>query len=872
MIKWFKKIFKINNFRRYLISFLTLSAAATSIVVGSKYYISQNVNKSIEYGGGVEVVVQAQTKDDKGQTVNANSELTNLINNSLYDRLTGGTGLNGINISTEGEGKLRITKSGDYSFEELTKFEEEIITKPILTITDTEMHPLFVKDGSTITFKEDASLFDSEGNLLPISNFIPPFKSNGVEATLGNDGKWNVSIELNGVNGQNAWVDATKYISNKQDRRMLIWLNLDKLVDLAENKYPDDWNAAGKNLWNFIHVNNEVYLTNNGQNLGENALKENEFKASLYLISSPSVSSVITTDKTVIQGNFTQVDAKELASKIKFGLSNYELVPLLKYYVQADKNQTAFKYAIFAGIVIFSLIAIFMMVNYGLLGALSTISMSLYIFLTLLIFTALRGEYSPSTLAAMIIGIGISVDANVITYERLKKQIYEGDSFKKSFKNANRQSLSSILDANITTLLVGFILFYFGTKDVKGFSITLVLSVLFTLIVMLVFQKFVAHMLANTGLFEKRLYLLGVHKKYIEKPTRLRTFINQNDFLKQSKWFALASFIFILVAIIIFGAIAGKNGSFGSGINTSIEFSGGLNISIVANEAKSIYMTQANAQEIQNLLAAKMNGIENIQDLISINLSDKQNDSYLVSLKLIGSNFDQEEILTQVKTIVSDYNSNFNVLALQVSNSEAQKLVINALIATSISFIAIIVYLLIRMNYTYSIAAIFGLLHDFLMVIAFIIITRLQISTIVVAAMLAILGLSINDTVVTFDKIREIIHAQYVKKILTKDDIRKIVNTAIADTLKRSLYTSLTTIFAIIVLLAFQNATDFSFNIIMLFGITIGVYSSIFICTWIWSLLENQRQKRIAKRIKNGYWNINFPEEQTFNGINDYLV
>ncbi|RIV16760.1 protein translocase subunit SecDF [Mycoplasmopsis gallopavonis] len=870
MIKWIKNIFKLNNFKRYLISFITIASAGFAIFAGSNYYISKNVNKSIEYAGGVEVVVQAQVKDEKGKIENADSSLIELINQSLYNRLTGGTGLNGINVSTEGDGKLRITKSGNYSSSQLNEFEKEIVTKPILTITDSQMHPLFQKDGSTISFTKDASLFDKDGNLLPISTWIPPFKANGINAEVGSDGKWGVSIELNGVSGENAWVDATTYISKQQDQRMLIWLNLEQLYKMATQEFPSDWEASGKNLWNFIHVGNQATYQNDSGMIVENALKKNVFDAEKYLISAPVAQNTINTNKTIIQGNFTQVQAKELADKIKFGLSNYELVPLLKYYVEAGKNANAFKYAMLAGIIIFSVIALWMIVNYGLLGALSTISMSLYIFLTLLIFTALRGEYSPSTIAALIIGIGISVDANVITYERLKKQIYEGDSFKKSFRNANRQSLSSIVDANVTTILVGFILFYLGTKDVKGFSITLVLSVLFTLLVMLVFQRFLASMIVGTGLFDNRLYLLGIRKRYINKTTKIKTWVNNFDYLKNSKWFVLSSLIFILIAIIVFGAIAGSKGRLSLGINTSIQFSGGLNLSIVGDDANTIFITQNDALQIkQSLINANLE-IPDLANHISISVANVENQSYLVSIQTT-ENIDHDQILNKVKDVVKTINSDYKVLAYQVSNSEAQKLVLNAMLATGISFIAIVIYLLFRMNYTYSIAAIIGLLHDFLMVVSFIVITRLQISTIVVAAMLAILGLSINDTVVTFDKIREIINSQYVRKILSKEDIRKIANTAIADTLKRSLYTSLTTIFAIVVLLSFQNATDFAFNIIMLFGISIGVYSSIFICTWVWSKLELSRQKRIQKRIQKGYWNINWPEEQTFNGINDYL-
>lgn len=857
-----KNLFVLSNWKRFLISAITIVSTFIVIVLGSVFYISKDVNKSIDYGGGIEVLVQVK-KDDQ----NADKTLTEQVNKSLFDRLTGGTGLNGITISSEGDGKIRITKAGNVTNAQRDIFEKEISEKPILTVTDINLKPLFF-DGS----------FTANGSLdrgTP-QNWVPPFAL-GAAKYVNQNGRDSVQLTLKNSDARLEWTKATDYLSKQSqpNNLVLMWLDIDKLLHIAKTQYPLEWKESGENLWNFVHVNNQAYTQIQDPVTNQPRLVANEFKKNVldiqnkYLISVAQVNNPISTSEVIINGNFTNTQAQELANRINFGLSDYSIDILSSVFLSSNLNDNAFQSAIIAGIVIFSLISIFMIVNYGLLGVLTTISIALYIYLTLLMFTVLRGEYSPVTIAALIIGIGISVDANVITYERLKKYVYSGDSLKKAFYSSNRLSLSSILDANITTIIIAFILFYFGTKDVRGYSITLTLSILFTLLVMLVFSRFLSYMLVNTGLFEKRLYLLGLHKKYINHKTKLAK-INENfNYYKNAKWFVLASLSFMVISLIVFASISGANKDIWAGLNRNIEFTGGINLNIATdrNTANTLSLAEANEIKKQIVESSQTFNIENVNSIIDIQKANEQGTNYVINIR---SQQDLSSIVNDIKNIATRVNPFINVATFTVSSSEAAKLVQNAILATGIGFVGIVLYLLFRMNWTYSIAAIIALIHDFLMVLAFVVITRLQVSTIIVAAMLSIIGLSINDTVVTFDRIREKIKFDYTGKILQKSDLKKIVNVAIADTIKRSIYTSFTTILAVSVILAFGNAINFTFNIVMLFGIAIGVYSSVFIASWVWAKLEYIRQKGIVKRKEKGFWEINNPEEQTVNGINDF--
>lgn len=862
-MKRFRNFFTLNNWKRIIILGITLITTLIAIIFGSFFYVGAEPKKSIEYGGGIEVLVQVQKNNQ-----NADKELTDTVSNSLFQRLSG-TGLTGTNITSEGDGKIRVAQSGNLNDAARRNFESRIVDKPILTITDLDVKPLF-RNGS---FGEDLTL--ETGNS---REWIPPFAENSSKFFVDNTGRNAVSLNLKNSSAILEWTRATDHISKRQFGKniILMWLNIEELLDLAKTKYADDWKASGENLYNFVHVNNMATSSiqdptaPGGIRFVNNVMKQTPFDAKEYLISVASVSQALNTQSVIISGNFSQTEATNLANDINFGLTDYNLQVLSSLYVDSTLNNSAFNSALLAGIVVFAIIAIFMIGNYGLLGALSTFSIALYIFLTLLIFTALQSEYSPSTIAALVIGIGISVDANIITFERLKKEIYSGSSFKKSFKNSNKLSLSAILDANITTLIVAFILFYFGTRSIRGFSISLILSIVFTLIVMLIFTRFVSSMLVSTSWFDKKMWLFGIHNKYINKDNSNKRYVKYN-YIKNAKWFALGSLIIIIAAGITFISIGNSSGDILHGINRSLEFRGGVNVLITGDNSQFVSLSESQANSIKDFIVDNSErwNLLNPTEVLSIQRVEAINDNFGVVLRTT------QDLSQSIATIQSEISSNFNNLSITnftISTTEARNLVLNAILAVSFSFIGIVAYTLFRMRWTFSIAAILGLVHDLIVVIAFIILTRLEMSTIMIAALLSIVGFSINDTIVTFDRIREIINSEYGKKLLSKTQIISIANKAIAETLKRSVYTTITTMASIIVLLAFQNATDFSFNIVMLFGMAIGVYSSVFICSWIWVIFENLRQKGIKRRIEKKFWHISNPEEQTFIGVNDYQV
>ncbi|MDJ1646634.1 protein translocase subunit SecDF [Mycoplasma phocimorsus] len=870
---FFKSLFNMKNWKRWLIISITFILTILSIVFGSVFSVSKNINKSIEYGGGISVTVQVRNEDgsELDPKNESNKELVQTISRSLQNRLTGGIGLNGITTTVDGNDKITVQKSGVLTSQQISEFKKEISKKPILTVTDINLRPIFVNGKFNDDFinNTDYNSLLNEKNYSRLSEFVPPLEANQARANIEAGSQRNI-VDIQLISDDNhiyekEWTKATKFLAENH-LPILMWLNLDELREIAITKYKREWENAQMNPYRFVYVNEQPNPNTNDPN-SQNSflsgeLKKNVFDAELYLISVASVSQPLTGNRFNISGNFTQDQAKKLALDINYGVAPYKLEARSEHLIPAGA-QTNFDSAIYAGLIVFLLISLFMIFNYGLFGLLSALSIGLYIFFTLLIFQQLGGEYSPATIASLIIGIGLSVDANIITYERFKSEIKNGESIVKSNKNAYKFSLSSILDANITTLIVSFILFFFGSITIKSFSISLILSITFTLLVMLLFNKFLATLLAGITTLQNKKWLFGIY--WLSKPkekillNRTKRFIN---YFKLGKVMFFLSFGFIFVMLFVYMGFAIYSKSFGGPFSLSLEFTGGTELFIEKSKESFELLSFEQAQVLQ-------------QDIINRFANDFVLNASNFRITENGSTDNYALILRTVNIIPDSYiqylrGSGFVPNNHTISPFEASELVKNAILAISLSFIGIIIYTLFRMRWTYSIGAIIALIHDSLFVLACILMIQVQVSPIIIAAILSIVAFSINDTIVIFDRIREVIENEYSNIQYTKEDLRKIINTSVAQTIKRSILTSLTTILSVVILLIFKNASNFSFNIIMLFGLTVGTYSSIFIATQVWYLFEKIRINKSQKRMRDNYWKTSDIAEQVFPTINDF--
>ncbi len=525
----------------------------------------------------------------------------------------------------------------------------------------------------------------------------------------------------------------------------------------------------------------------------------------------------------IIQGNFTTEEATSLVELINSGSLPTKLSEISSRTVEATYGEAALNKTLVAGIIGIILVLIIMIAMYHFGGLIAGTALILYTMLSFLVFYLIEGTLTLPGIAAMLLGIGMAVDASVISFERIKDQLKIGKNLKTAVAIGNKESLSSILDANITTMIVAVILFILGQSSVKGFATMLIINILLTIIVLVFLSKAVIAFFANTGVFDNKINLfIGLSKKKIIPAKEVRIPFKKLDFVKSRK---------IVLPIVLLVLVGGLTYSIITNFNFAVDFTGGTSITV--NTTEDI--------DLKNYTVSKL---------------DKTKDSTTIVIK---EKLTKEEIKELSNTLEEDYHTTSNIYV--VSDMVKKQLIKNAILAVLISLIGIIIYVSFRFRFNYAISGIIALIHDALITIIFFGIFKLQIDSVFIAAILTIIGYSINDTIVTFDMIRR----NYKERNITKkEDLPELVNDSVRLTFFRSLMTTATTIVPIICLIVLGSHEILNFNIALLVGFIAGVFSSIYISNGLWLILEGKRLSKAPKVKKEK----EEKEEMQIKGIN----
>ena len=525
----------------------------------------------------------------------------------------------------------------------------------------------------------------------------------------------------------------------------------------------------------------------------------------------------------IIQGNFTTEEATSLVELINSGSLPTKLSEISSRTVEATYGEAALNKTLVAGIIGIILVLIIMIAMYHFSGLIAGTALILYTMLSFLVFYLIEGTLTLPGIAAMLLGIGMAVDASVISFERIKDQLKIGKNLKTAVAIGNKESLSSILDANITTMIVAVILFILGQSSVKGFATMLIINILLTIIVLVFLSKAVIAFFANTGVFDNKINLfIGLSKKKIIPAKEVRIPFKKLDFVKSRK---------IVLPIVLLVLVGGLTYSIITNFNFAVDFTGGTSITV--NTTEDI--------DLKNYTVSKL---------------DKTKDSTTIVIK---EKLTKEEIKELSNTLEEDYHTTSNIYV--VSDMVKKQLIKNAILAVLISLIGIIIYVSFRFRFNYAISGIIALIHDALITIIFFGIFKLQIDSVFIAAILTIIGYSINDTIVTFDMIRR----NYKERNITKkEDLPELVNDSVRLTFFRSLMTTATTIVPIICLIVLGSHEILNFNIALLVGFIAGVFSSIYISNSLWLILDGKRLSKTPKVKKEK----EEKEEMQIKGIN----
>lgn len=602
-------------------------------------------------------------------------------------------------------------------------------------------------------------------------------KERGAKATFKDDGSPIVTLELK---DPSKFAEVTEKISQMPPgtNLLVIWLDFEEGIDSFEAE----------------------------------AVKEEP-----KFVSSPSVRERINSSSVEISGSFTVEETKSLAGILNAGALPVKLEEEYSTSVGAQFGEQALDQTVFAGVIGIALVLLFMILYYRLPGFVAMVTLSVYVYLILLVFGLINGVLTLPGIAAIVLGVGMAVDANIITYERIKEELRVGKSIKASFKSGASSSFSAILDANITSLIAAAVLFYFGTSSVKGFALLLIISILASFITAVWGSRLLLGLLVNSGLFDGKPWLFGVKESSIHPEEEefdtldLPTKFDRFDFVHSRKRFFTASIAFIVLGMILLGVFR---------LNLGIDFSSGTRVEILSEDSLT-----------KDELTSYLESIDYPAEDIVISGDNKE-----IGVIRYKDEFSKDEVIDIKSTIGKEFGAEPSIST--VSPTVGKELAKNAVYALLLAAIGIILYTAFRFEWRMGVAAIVSLLHDAFFMIAIFSIFRLEVDITFIAAVLTIVGYSINDTIVTFDRIRE--NMRRSKKIESEEDLASIVNKSLRQTLGRSVNTVLTVVIVVVAMIIFGAASIQNFSIALLIGLIAGTYSSIFIAAQLWFVLKKR--------------------------------
>ena len=523
-----------------------------------------------------------------------------------------------------------------------------------------------------------------------------------------------------------------------------------------------------------------------------------------HFISVPMVEEAITNGQCVISGSSTYADAEELATFIRIGAISLKLEELESNVVGAQLGSQALVNSIKAAAIGLLLIMLFMVVIYRLSGVVSAISLSIYTFATILLIQLAEITLTLPGIAGIILGIGMAVDANVIIYARIKEEIAFGKTVSMSIKEGYKKAMSAILDGNVTTFIAAFVLMALGSGTVKGFAYTLMISIVMSMFAALVVAKYLMQALYAVGFRAEKFYGRAKEVKTI-------------DFMKRrSLWFVISIVTIVagIAGMLYFGTTTGNT------LNYGIEFAGGT--STTADFGKEYTI-----EEIENEIVPHVSAVTKDAAVQAVTVDD----STEIVLKTRTLSLEEREALNVM--LVETFGVEESTISSQsISSTVSNEMRQDAIVAVIVACVAMLIYIRFRFqDIRFAASSIIALVHDVLVVLAAYALLRITVGNTLIACVLTIVGYSINNTIVVFDRIRENMSSTNKQ---TPQVWYEVANCSLTQTLTRSINTTITTFVMVLLLYILGVPAIKEFALPLMVGLMAGTYSSLFIATELW--------------------------------------
>jgi len=529
------------------------------------------------------------------------------------------------------------------------------------------------------------------------------------------------------------------------------------------------------------------------------------------VISNPYVQSVITGGQAQISGMASYDDANLLATQIRVGSLSLELQELESSVVGAQLGSQAITSSLKAAVIGLILVMLFMIVMYRVPGLAASVALVAYTTIVIAILYLYEITLTLPGIAGIILGIGMAVDANVIVFSRIREEIAEGMSVMTSIKAGFQKAMSAILDGNITTFIAALVLMGLGSGSVKGFAYTLMIGILVSMFSAMVVTRYVLYALYGLGFCDEKFYGREKEKKSF-------------DFIGKKALFFGISVAFLGVGVLVMGINQAK----GNGVlNFGLDFVGGTSTT-------ADFGVDYTIEEIETTIIPEVAAIidsNNIQ-------ANKVESTTQVTIKTPTLSLEEREAVNAM--LAERFGVDETAIECQnISSLISSEMRSDAIVAVLVSCICMLIYIWFRFSdIRFAASAILALVHDVLIVIGVYGMLRISVGNTFIACILTIVGYSINDTIVIFDRIRE--NLVPVQGEHTPEILQKVVNCSLSQTLSRSINTSITTFIMVLMLYILGVASIREFALPLMAGLISGAYSSICIATQFWYVLKKK--------------------------------
>ena len=560
-----------------------------------------------------------------------------------------------------------------------------------------------------------------------------------------------------------------------------------------------------------------------------------------YVYSAPVVQSEITGGNSQISGNFTTDDTRDLANVLKSGKMPAPTKIVQEETVGPSLGAASIQAGFTACVVAFVLLMIFMCCFYGFIpGMVANLALILNFFFTFGILTSFQAALTMSGIAGMVLSLGMAVDANVLIYERTKEELKAGKQLKTALAEGYGNAFSAIFDSNLTSIITAIILYNFGTGPIRGFAMTLGIGIVCSFFTAVWVSRIIFEHFLNKDKWLGLTFTTGLSKNFLAN-------VNVN-FMKMG---ARSIYVFIIGAVIAIGFLSTR------GLSSGIDFTGGRNY-VIEFEQKGV-----TPEQVQKAVAEKVNAKDPNATVSAIAITTTSNEAVRLSTNYRiaddNENIDQEverfifDALHDAKLIKADYQTFIDrdnhtggsiISAQKVGPTVAADMVRGAITAVLLALVAIFLYILVRFrNVAFSVGSVVALAFDTLLVVGVYSICwgwigfSLEVDQTFIGAILTVIGYSINDKVVVFDRMRENLQLHPTMKPFD------LFNMSLNSTLTRTVMTSLTTLLVLLCIFILGGDSIRSFAFAMILGVVFGTLSSIFLAAPIAYRTLSRKQK-----------------------------